>query len=160
MLLKYYYKVIYLMVDFEKDTIEHIKREHNTRADLLSKLASTKSKRPTLLHYSANIVRPQHWWAKWMPKSVWRWILDDLDQKIHLKWRMQWQQQEIDKEEMCLFRTHKRGIVQTKLLLTPPEMHLHRTSQIHPWRVCVWFQYTKILKVESSVYCMLMDFWH
>jgi len=41
-LLKYYHKVHALLGGFSSARLEHIKREHNARVDLLSKLASTK----------------------------------------------------------------------------------------------------------------------
>jgi len=44
LLLKYYHQVQKLLGGFSSARIEHIKREHSARADLLSKLASTKKK--------------------------------------------------------------------------------------------------------------------
>jgi len=43
-LLKYYHKVQTLLQHFPSIKMEHVRREHNFRADLLSKLASTKKK--------------------------------------------------------------------------------------------------------------------
>jgi len=44
LLLKYHHKVQTLLQTFLSARIEHIRREHNSRADLLSKLASTKKR--------------------------------------------------------------------------------------------------------------------
>jgi len=44
LLLQYYYKVRTVMEKFEKLKVVHVRREHNARADLLSKLASTKKR--------------------------------------------------------------------------------------------------------------------
>ena len=44
MMMQYYQKVLNLLSTFKEAKVEHIRREQNTRADLLAKLASTKSK--------------------------------------------------------------------------------------------------------------------
>ena len=44
LLSKYYHKVRALLQDFSSGKVEHIRREHNARAYLLSKLASTKKR--------------------------------------------------------------------------------------------------------------------
>jgi len=44
LLLKYHHKVQALLQTFSSARIEHIRHEHNSRADLLSKLASTKKR--------------------------------------------------------------------------------------------------------------------
>jgi len=44
LLLKYYHRVVGIMVRFKSDTINHIKWEDNSRVDILSKLASSKKK--------------------------------------------------------------------------------------------------------------------
>jgi len=44
LLSKYYHKVRTLLQGFSSSKVEHIRREHNARADLLSKLASTKKR--------------------------------------------------------------------------------------------------------------------
>jgi len=44
LLQKYYHLVLNLMSNFKKVQIEYILREHNDRADMLSRLATTKKK--------------------------------------------------------------------------------------------------------------------
>jgi len=44
MMMQYYQKVLNLLLTFKEAKVEHIRREQNTRADLLAKLASTKNK--------------------------------------------------------------------------------------------------------------------
>lgn len=44
LLLKYYHKVKSLMKTFSMAKVEHVKRERNARADMLSKLANTKKR--------------------------------------------------------------------------------------------------------------------
>jgi len=43
MMIQYYHKVVNLLSAFKIAKVEHIRREQNARADLLSKLASTKN---------------------------------------------------------------------------------------------------------------------
>jgi len=52
LLLKYYHRVVGIMIGFEGVSIHHIKREYNSQADILSKLPSSKLKgqHDTIIH--------------------------------------------------------------------------------------------------------------
>jgi len=51
-MMQYYHKVMDLLSEFKVAKVQHIRREQNTRVDLLSKLASTKN----MNHYHSFIL--------------------------------------------------------------------------------------------------------